>query len=91
MKIKTFQLLVKKMVELMYQRIFLVRDLQTSNIQYGFEHIKLFNDINYLIYDPYASDSGHKRFVTILQDFHLYLITFDIQVIKFYYSMFFCL
>ncbi|VDK68737.1 unnamed protein product [Litomosoides sigmodontis] len=60
-----------------------VRELHTSNVQYGFEHIKLFTDINYLIYDPYASDSGHKRFVTVLQDFHLLLITFDIQAKKF--------
>ncbi|VBB34165.1 unnamed protein product, partial [Acanthocheilonema viteae] len=56
-----------------------VRELQTTNIQYGFEHIKLFSDINYLTYDRHASDSGYKRFVTILQDFHLCLITFDIQ------------
>ncbi|CAG9531447.1 unnamed protein product [Cercopithifilaria johnstoni] len=60
-----------------------VRELQTSNIQYGFEHIKLFSDINYLTYDPHASDSGHRRFVTVLQDLHLCLITFDIQTKKF--------
>ncbi|KAL3990937.1 CS domain family protein [Acanthocheilonema viteae] len=60
-----------------------VRELQTTNIQYGFEHIKLFSDINYLTYDRHASDSGYKRFVTILQDFHLCLITFDIQEKKF--------
>ncbi|VDK69813.1 unnamed protein product [Onchocerca ochengi] len=60
-----------------------VRELQTSNIQYGFEHIKLFNDINYLTYDPYASDSGHRRFMTILQGFHLCSITFDIRTRKF--------
>ncbi|VDM07384.1 unnamed protein product [Wuchereria bancrofti] len=60
-----------------------VRELQTSSVQYGFEHIKLFNDINYLTYDPHSSDSGHRRFVTVLQNFHLCLITFDIQTKKF--------
>uniref|UniRef100_A0A915PDP3 NudC domain-containing protein 1 n=1 Tax=Setaria digitata TaxID=48799 RepID=A0A915PDP3_9BILA len=60
-----------------------VRELQTSNTQYGLEHIKLFNDISYLTYDPYASDSGHKRFVTVLQDCHLCSIAFDVQTKKF--------
>ncbi|KAM3727630.1 NudC domain-containing protein [Dirofilaria immitis] len=60
-----------------------VRELQTSNIQYGFEHIKLFSDINYLVYDPYASDSKQRRFVTILLDLHLCSISFDVQTKKF--------
>ncbi|EFO18721.1 hypothetical protein LOAG_09774 [Loa loa] len=60
-----------------------VRELQTSNIQYGFEHIKLYNDMNYLTYDLHASDSGCKRFITILQNFHLCSISFDVQTRKF--------
>ncbi|VDN03659.1 unnamed protein product [Thelazia callipaeda] len=60
-----------------------VRELQTSNTQYGFKHSKLFSDINYLTYDPFSSNSTNLHFMTVLQDLQLCLISFDTQTKKF--------
>lgn len=60
-----------------------VRVMQTSNAQYGLEHVKLFNDTNYLIFDHYSSDNVTKRFYTITEDLRVCSINFNMQEKKF--------
>ncbi|KHN80935.1 NudC domain-containing protein 1 [Toxocara canis] len=57
-----------------------VRVLQTTNAQYGLEHVKLFSDLNYLVFDPHSSNNVTKRFYTIVDDLRVCCITFDVQV-----------
>ncbi|VDM38471.1 unnamed protein product [Toxocara canis] len=58
-----------------------VRVLQTTNAQYGLEHVKLFSDLNYLVFDPHSSNNVTKRFYTIVDDLRVCCITFDVQFI----------
>lgn len=56
-----------------------VRVLQTSNSQFGLEHVKLFGDINYLIYDFHSSNARNKRFYAILDDLSVCSIFFSLE------------
>ncbi|VDD87361.1 unnamed protein product [Enterobius vermicularis] len=57
----------------------LVAHVQAGEQQFGLEHLKLFNDINYLYYDAYTSTSTLDKFYVFLADGRLHSFTFDGQ------------